>query len=392
VHSLQEHLEAVIDLAGRRGVRQVAVHALLDGRDTPRKSGAGYLRQLRDFLGRTGYGVVATVMGRYHAMDRDNRWDRVARAYDAMTRGVGERTADYVAAVEASYKRNVPDEFVEPIVVDDGGGQPVASIKDGDAVIFFNFRADRARQITRALYDTGFTEFERAVFPQVHVATMTEYDSKFPLPIAFGPETMPNILAEVAAGAGKKNLRIAETEKYAHVTYFFNGGREEPFPGESRILIPSPQVATYDLQPGMSAPKVAGTLIKELEKNSHDFIVCNFANGDMVGHTGVLEAAVKAVETVDTCVGRILEAVDLSQYAVIITADHGNAERMFDPATGDPHTAHTTNLVPCILIDPDYSGALIEDGALRDFAPTICNYIGLPVPAEMTGRDLRREV
>jgi 2,3-bisphosphoglycerate-independent phosphoglycerate mutase len=258
-------------------------------------------------------------------------------------------------------------------------------------VILFNFRADRARQITHAFTDRDFDGFERKKHPSVHYTCMARYEESFDLPVAFSPEPPHNILAQVAAAAGKTTLRIAETEKYAHVTYFFNGGEEKEFDGETRILVPSPRVATYDLQPEMSAPEVTDRLIEEIEKDRHDYIVCNFANADMVGHTGVLEAAVKACETVDGCLGRVMEAVDLARLALIVTADHGNADEMFDRVNGGPHTAHTTNPVPCVLVDPDYKGALIEDGALKDIAPTICNYIGVVVPEEMTGLDLRAD-
>jgi 2,3-bisphosphoglycerate-independent phosphoglycerate mutase len=285
----------------------------------------------------------------------------------------------------------VTDEFVEPIVVVDSRGEPVGSLRDGDAVVFFNFRADRARQITRALTDPGFDGFEREVFPKIRFVSMTEYDRRFDLPVAFGPVELKNILAEVAAKAGMTNLRIAETEKYAHVTYFFNGGREIEYPGEERILVPSPRVATYDLKPEMSAFEVTGALVDALATGRHDFIVCNFANPDMVGHSGILEAAVKAVETVDTCVGRVLGALDLDRDVAIVTSDHGNAELMWDTKTKGPHTAHTTNPVPCVLVDERYRGKLIGGGSLRDVAPTICNYLGITPPAEMTGRDLRAE-
>ncbi len=389
VHSHQSHLNALLDMAGEKGVRNVSLHALLDGRDTPPKSGASYLRELEAYITKAGLGKIATVMGRYYAMDRDNRWDRVERAFDALTSGIGERAGSAVDAVESSYGRGEADEFVEPIVIGDKNGEPVGTVKSGDTIIFFNFRADRTRQITRALFDPAFVEFDRKASPAVHIVTMTEYDRRFPLPIAFGPEEKKNILAEISGKAGMKNLRIAETEKYPHVTYFFNGGREKPYDGEKRILIPSPKVATYDLKPDMSAFEVASTLVEELKANHYDYTICNFANGDMVGHSGILEAAIKAVEAVDTCIGRIMSAVDLDRYVVIITSDHGNAEQMYDEKTKSPHTAHTNNPVPCILVDRDHKGSLIEGGSLRDFAPTICNYIGLPVPAEMTGQDLR---
>jgi 2,3-bisphosphoglycerate-independent phosphoglycerate mutase len=316
----------------------------------------------------------------------------VKRAYDMLTRGICEKTEDPVSALVKSYEAGVTDEFVEPIVVVDSRGEPLGSIRDGDAVIFFNFRADRARQITRALTDPSFDGFVRESFPRVHFVCMTEFDKRFNLPVAFAPANMKNILAEVAAKAGMTNLRIAETEKYAHVTYFFNGGREVEYPGEDRIVIPSPQVATYDLKPDMSAFEVAGELVNALRDQRHDFVVCNFANPDMVGHSGVLEAAIKAVEAVDTCVGRVLDALDPGRDVAIVTSDHGNAELMWDYRTNGPHTAHTTNPVPCILVDREYSGRLIEGGSLRDIAPTICNYLEIKIPVDMTGRDLRLDI
>ncbi len=389
VHSHQDHLYALIEMARRRGIRDVFVHALMDGRDTSPTGGKQFLAELRDVLGTKETGRIATVVGRYFCMDRDKRWNRVKRAYDMLTRGIGEKTEDPVSALAKSYEAGVTDEFIEPIVVVDSSGRPVGSIRDGDAVIFFNFRADRARQITRALTDPSFDGFERESFPKVHFVCMTEFDKRFNLPVAFGPVNMKNILAEVAANAGMTDLRIAETEKYAHVTYFFNGGREVEYPGEDRILIPSPQVATYDLKPDMSAFEVAGALVKALGEQRHDFVVCNFANPDMVGHSGILDAAIKAVETVDTCVGRVLDALDPGRDVAIVTSDHGNAELMWDYGTNGPHTAHTTNPVPCVLVDREYHGRLIEGGSLRDIAPTICNYLEIKLPAEMTGRDLR---
>jgi 2,3-bisphosphoglycerate-independent phosphoglycerate mutase len=294
--------------------------------------------------------------------------------------------------MKRSYDDNVTDEFVEPIVVVEDG-DPVGLVQNGDSVLFFNFRADRARQITEAFTDEKFDQFELNVDPAtLHYTCMAEYDETFDLPVAFAPESYKNILAAVASEAGKTSLRIAETEKYAHVTYFFNGGVEKTFPGENRMLIPSPKVATYDLKPEMSAHEVCSTLIDEIRSDKNDYIVCNFANPDMVGHTGVMEAAIIAIETVDECVGRVIETLDPERHAAIITADHGNAEDMIDYVNGGPQTAHTTNLVPCILVDSDYDGALIEGGSLRDFAPTICNYLGIPVPAEMTGKDLRADL
>jgi 2,3-bisphosphoglycerate-independent phosphoglycerate mutase len=388
VHSHQEQLYALIRMAKERGLKRVFVHAILDGRDTPPHNGVKYLAALDAKLHEIGVGRIASIVGRYYCMDRDKRWDRTQRAYNLLTLGEGERSSDFKDAMTRSYERDVTDEFVEPIVMVDGA-EPVGCVCDGDSILFFNFRADRARQITSAFTDDGFDGFERSVRPRIHYACLAEYDEKFGLPVAFPPETCQNILADLLSAAGKKSLRIAETEKYAHVTYFFNGGVEKEYDGEKRILIPSPKVATYDLEPEMSADKVCSTLIEEIESDSHDCIVCNFANPDMVGHTGVFEAAVKAVEKVDECVGRIVDALDLDRYVAIVTADHGNSEEMIDYVNGGPFTAHTTNVVPCILVDPDYEGRLIEGGALKDLAPTMCNYLGITIPEEMSGDDLR---
>ncbi len=392
VHSHHTHLYALVEMARRNGVRDVFVHALMDGRDTSPTGGKEYLAELQATLDEKGIGRIATVVGRYFCMDRDKRWERVKRAYDMFTRGAGRHTADAIDVLGKSYDDGVTDEFVEPIVVVDDNGSPVGNIRDGDAIIFFNFRADRAREITSALTDPDFDGFERDVFPKTTFITMTQYEARFDFPVAFPREPLVNILAEVASKEGMTNLRIAETEKYAHVTYFFNGGNEVEYTGEDHVLIPSPKVATYDIKPDMSAFEVADTLIGILGENKHDFIICNFANPDMVGHTGVFEAAVKAVETVDTCVGRVIDALDLERDVVIVTADHGNAEQMVDPETGGPQTAHTTNPVPCILVDKHYKGELITDGSLRDIAPTICNYLRITPPEEMTGRDIRTGV
>ena len=392
VHSHQDQLYALVEMARRRGVENVFIHAILDGRDTSPRNGIKYLAALEKKLGEIGVGRVATIVGRYYCMDRDNRWERTKLAYDMLTLGEGERVSGVAAAMTETYGKDVTDEFVEPVVICEGA-EPVGLIREGDSVLFFNFRADRARQITTALTNPAFDGFERAVtLPGLRYACLTEYDATFGLPVAFPPDTYENILAAVMADAGKASLRIAETEKYAHVTYFFNGGVEKEYPRETRKLVPSPRVATYDLQPEMSAFEVCSTLIDEIASDRHDYIICNFANPDMVGHTGVMEAAIAAVETVDTCVGRVIESLDPARHVAIITSDHGNCEDMIDYINGGPQTAHTTNLVPCILVDPDYRGALIEGGALRDFAPTICNYLGIPVPAEMTGRDLRADL
>jgi 2,3-bisphosphoglycerate-independent phosphoglycerate mutase len=389
VHSYQEHLEGLLRMAQARALTRVFVHAFLDGRDTPPASAAGYLQELQSFLAGLGVGRIATVMGRYYAMDRDQRWERTERAWRAMVMGEGTRSADPVAAVQASYERGVTDEFVEPIVIEAPGGGPLAVMNDGDSVVFFNFRADRARQITRALAVPGFDGFPCPRRPPLHFVCMTEYDRTFALPIAFPPQAMTRILADVMAEHGLLNLRIAETEKYAHVTYFFNGGTEKPWPGEERVLVPSPKVATYDLKPEMSAGEITSELLQQLAKGRFAVVVGNFANPDMVGHTGVLPAAVRAVEVVDGCLGRIAEAVLAGGGALLITADHGNCEVMRDPVTGQPHTAHTTLPVPFVLVQEGATGPLRAGGALEDVAPTILGLLGITPPPEMTGRDLR---
>ncbi|GAB4370176.1 MAG: 2,3-bisphosphoglycerate-independent phosphoglycerate mutase [Deltaproteobacteria bacterium] len=389
VHSLHTHLYALLAMAKERGLSSVFVHPVLDGRDTPPTSGVHHLERLLAEAGRIGLGEVATVGGRYYAMDRDNRWERTERAYRAMVRGEGMEGSDPVSAVAASYEAGKTDEFMEPVVFR-RNGRPVGTIGPGDSVIFFNFRADRARQLTRALTQPGFDRFPRPERLDLAYACMTEYDESFGLPVAFGPQTMSNILAEVFAQRGIRNLRMAETEKYAHVTYFFNGGIETVFPGESRILVPSPSVSTYDLQPEMSAFEVGERAAAEVGAGTHDVLILNFANGDMVGHTGILAAAIQAIEAVDVNLRKVVEKVWEVGGAALVTADHGNAEMMVDPATGEPHTAHTTNLVPLILADPEAKGtALREDRALEDLAPTILRMLGIPPPEEMTGEDLR---
>jgi len=391
VHSHERHLYALLRLARAEGIDRVFVHAILDGRDTPPHNGAVYLERLQSQMDEIGVGKIASVVGRYYGMDRDRRWERTQLAYDLLVGGRGARFEDPVVGVQQSYDSGVTDEFVEPIVITEDGA-PRATVGDGDTFLFFNFRADRARQITRALCGDPFEGFDRARLLRLHYVCMTRYEESFTFPVAFAPVSRPNILAEVAAAAGKKSLRIAETEKYAHVTYFFNGGEEQEWPGETRALIPSPKVATYDLQPEMSAFELSDRLLEEIRSDRHDYIICNYANPDMVGHTGVLEAAIEACETVDTCVGRVIDALDLERYVAIVTADHGNADEMFDYTTNGPHTAHTTNPVPCILVDPSYKGALISDGALKDIAPTILNYLGVAIPEEMTGLDLRADM
>ena len=384
VHALDRHLLAAVELGHRHGV-PVAIHAWLDGRDTPPQSALGYMTELEEELSRySGRASVATVVGRYYAMDRDKRWERTRLAYDAMVRGAGTPAETATAAIRAAYEAGETDEFAKPRVV---AGAP--RIRQGDGVFVVNFRADRVRQICRALALPAFDGFDVADRPTVRLATMTQYDETFPFPIAFGPLTLSGIVADVLSEAGKTMLRTAETEKYAHVTYFFNGGYEPPYKGEERLLVPSQKVATYDLMPEMSAPGVTDVLCKGIETRSHDFILCNYANGDMVGHSGSLPATIKAVETVDQCLGRALASAEQAGATVLITADHGNCELMVDPGTGGPHTAHTTNPVPFIVVDPKWSGQLRHGGSLRDVGPTVLRLLGVDPPETMTGRDLR---
>ncbi len=389
VHSHINHLYAFLDLAKRQGIGEVCIHAFLDGRDTPPRSGAGYLAQLEARLQELALGRVATVMGRYYAMDRDNRWERVERAYQAMVGGVGDRAASSAAAIETAYAAGQNDEFVTPQIIVPAGCEP-ATVNDGDAIIFFNFRSDRAREITRAFTEKDFSGFGRPRPLQLAAyVCLTEYDATFDLPIAYPAETYRQLLGEVAANAGLRQLRIAETEKYAHVTFFFNGGSEVPFPGEDRVLIPSPKnVATYDLQPAMSAPEVTDEAVRRIASGRYQLIVLNFANPDMVGHTGILPAAISAMETVDACVGRVVEAVLAAGGAILITADHGNCEKMSDDQ-GEPFTAHTSNPVPLLLVDPlRRTVVLRKGGILADLAPTLLTLLGLPQPSEMTGTTL----
>jgi 2,3-bisphosphoglycerate-independent phosphoglycerate mutase len=386
VHSSLSHLVALLELARRAGPDSVAVHAFTDGRDTSPTGGVGYLRDLEGAIDEKGVGVLATVVGRYYAMDRDRRWDRTRIAYDALTRGRADVvTRSAVEALEKSYTHEITDEFVKPIVVE---GTP--RISDGDAVVFFNFRADRGRQLTHAFTDPAFDGFERELPDALAYVTMTRYDEAFDVPVAFGPKDVREVAADVWDREGMTTLRIAETEKYGHVTYFFNGGREAPYPREDRILVPSPKVATYDLQPQMSAPEVTDRLVATFAEGGHGAFVLNYANPDMVGHTGSLEAAILAVETVDGCLGRVVEAFRASapDGALLILADHGNAETMI-AEDGSPHTAHTTNPVPCILVSRDFRGRLREGGALCDAVPTLLGFQGIAKPAVMTGRDLR---
>ncbi len=391
VHSHEEHLHACLEMARREGVPRTFVHAFLDGRDTPPRSGLGYVQSLEKRMRDKGYGKVATVTGRYYAMDRDKRWDRVALAYGALVRGEGFKAGSGVAAVEQAYARGENDEFVKPTVVANGGGEPVARVKDGDAILFFNFRADRAREITRAFTQEGFQDFDARDRPRLSAyACMTQYDETFTLPVAFGPDQPTEIFPEIVSRAGLAQLRCAETEKYAHVTFFFNGGREVVFPGEDRILVPSPRdVKTYDEKPEMSAREVTDKLVAAVGTGRYGFVLVNYANPDMVGHTGILEAAVKAVKVVDECLGRVWKAARAQGMALLVTADHGNCEMMVDPVTGQPHTAHTLGPVPFVLADPDFRGAKLRpEGVLADVAPTALQVMGLPKPKEMKGLGL----
>jgi 2,3-bisphosphoglycerate-independent phosphoglycerate mutase len=385
VHSHERHIAAMVDLAARGGAGSILVHAFLDGRDTPPRSAGASLAYMEATCRRHRGARIASICGRYFAMDRDQRWDRVAQAYDLLVDGRAPFRADGAQeALAAAYARGETDEFVRPTAI----GSPVATMRDGDVVVFMNFRADRAREITRALTDPGFTGFTRARVPKLGAfVSLTSYGDDFrALPIAFGPESVRNGFGEYVASLGLTQLRIAETEKYAHVTYFFNGGVEAVYPGEDRILVPSPRVATYDEKPEMSAIEVTDKLVAAIESGKYDAIVCNYANGDMVGHTGNLPAAVKAVETLDQCIGRVVAATRAAGGEVLITADHGNCERMYDPDTGQPHTAHTLNRVPFVYVGRPATVA--ADGALQDIAPTMLALMGLPQPPEMTGKSL----
>jgi 2,3-bisphosphoglycerate-independent phosphoglycerate mutase len=389
VHSRPDHLYGLLRMAKMVRLSRVFVHACLDGRDTPPRSAVQYITALQEEMQRQGIGEIATVMGRYYAMDRDNRWERTAQAYTAMVEGQGREAIDAVAAIERSYNEGTSDEFVVPVVIRRANGTPAGTVQSGDAVICFNFRADRVRQMTKAFIEPEFGAFPRVTHPRVHYVCLTQYSADFDVPVAFPQQSLQHVMAEVFAVTGVHNVRITETEKYAHVTYFLNGGVEKAFAHEQRILIPSPKVATYDLQPEMSAAGITEATITQLRSGQGDVCILNFANADMVGHTGDFAATVRAIEMLDTCVGRIVETVqDMGGWA-IITADHGNAEHMFDPVTNSPHTAHTTNPVPFILLDDAFRGKLREGGALCDVVPTILGIMGLEQPAEMTGTDLR---
>ena len=387
VHSHQRHLYGLLELAKRKGLdNNVFIHAFMDGRDTLPASGEGYIQELQEKMKEKGVGKIATLSGRYYAMDRDKRWDRVEKAYNALVKGEGVLAKDPIQAIEESYQQEIFDEFVVPTVITDANDQPLAKIESGDSVIFFNFRPDRARQLTRAIVDDKFDGFKTDKL-DIDFVCMTEYDDTMPnVKIAFKPEELTNTFGEVVSNLGKKQLRIAETEKYAHVTFFFNGGREEPYTGEDRILVNSPKVATYDLQPEMSAYEVTEKVLEAINSEKYDTIILNFANTDMVGHTGNIDAAIKAVEAVDKCVGEIVEAVQKQNGVLLITADHGNAEQMIDYQTGEPLTSHTTNLVPLILVGME--NVELKDGRLCDLTPTMLDIMEEQKPKEMTGESL----
>ncbi|MDD2466072.1 MAG: 2,3-bisphosphoglycerate-independent phosphoglycerate mutase [Desulfobulbus sp.] len=395
VHSHIRHLIALVELAQSKGI-EVLIHCFMDGRDTPPHSGVDYLQELTAALKRIGSGRIATVSGRYYAMDRDKRWDRVNTAWDAVVHGKGPTALDALSLVQDSYAKDITDEFILPTVLVDGQGQPLGRIKDQDAVLFFNFRADRVRELCHAFGDGDFDSFDPGVRPKLlGLVTMTEYEADFTFPVAFPPVTLTHILGEEISAHGRRQLRIAETEKYAHVTYFFNGGNEVPFAGEDRLLINSPRdVATYDLKPQMSAVELTDTLLETLAREeaadkAYDVVILNFANGDMVGHTGVMEAAVAACETVDQCIGRIEQFVAQRGGVLLITADHGNAEQMLDPNNGGPYTAHTLSPVPFIVVSEQCKEhKLRSGGALKDIAPTILSLMELPIPKEMEGESL----
>ncbi len=385
VHSHIRHLYALLELAKRKGIEQVYVHCFLDGRDTPPASAENYIAKLEEKMKEKEIGKIATITGRFYAMDRDKRWERVKKAYEALVNGVGEKYQTATAAIEASYQKEIFDEFVEPTLICNGD-TPVATIGKNDSVIFFNFRPDRAREITRALVDDKFDGFENKKL-DLYFVCMTPYDETMPnIHVAFKKEALSNTFGEYISNLGLTQLRIAETEKYAHVTFFFNGGEEKQYNGEDRILIPSPKVETYDLKPEMSAYEVTDKVLEAIKNEKYNAIILNYANPDMVGHTGNLEAAVKAIETIDECVGKVVEAVQEKNGVLLITADHGNAEQMIDYKTGEPHTAHTTNPVPLVLVGMD--DAKLKPGKLADLAPTMLDIMGLEKPGEMTGESI----
>lgn len=387
VHSHENHIHAMLELALREGLEKVYIHAFLDGRDTPPKSADTYLKRMQDKIAALGGGRIATLIGRYYAMDRDRRWQRVKSAYDLLTQGRADyKAADPLEGLYMAYSRGETDEFVKATAIVPPGQEPVR-MEDGDAIVFMNFRSDRARQLTRTFIEPDFAEFEREVMPRLsRYCTLTGYSDEFDVDVAFPPERIRNGFGEYIANLGLRQLRIAETEKYPHVTYFFNGGEETVYPGEDRVLVNSPDVATYDLKPEMSAYEVTDKLVEAIQSRRYDAIICNFANSDMVGHTGIFDAAKKAVEVVDECLGRAVEAMREAGGEVLITADHGNAETMLDTGNGQPHTAHTINLVPFLYIGRP--AQIAEQGALEDVAPSLLKMMGLPQPMEMTGHPL----
>ena len=386
VHSHMRHLFAILELAKRKGFEDVYVHCFLDGRDTPPASGENYILKLEEKMKEKQIGRIATISGRFYAMDRDKRWQRVEKAYNAMVRGEGVKSTSAEMAIESSYQKEVFDEFVEPTVIC-SNGKPVATIDDNDSIIFYNFRPDRAREITRAIVDKDFKDFETKDLKNLYFVCFTQYDETMPnVEIAFKPTVLKNTFGEYISGKGLKQLRIAETEKYAHVTFFFNGGNEKQYEGEDRILVPSPKVETYDLKPEMSAYEVTENVVNAIKSQKYDAIILNYANPDMVGHTGNLDAAVKAIEAIDECVGKVIKAIEEVNGVLLITADHGNAEQMIDYKTGEPHTAHTTNPVPLVLIGME--DVKLKEGKLADLAPTMLDIMGLAKPKEMTGESL----
>ena len=390
VHSHNRHLYGLLEMAKRRDFENVYVHCFLDGRDTPPASAENYILELQEKMKEKGIGKIASISGRFYSMDRDKRWKRVKKAYDALVNGIGSKYANVINAIENSYQKEVFDEFVEPTVITSADGEtPIATIEENDSIIFFNFRPDRAREITRTIVDKNFNEFETKKI-NTYFVCFTSYDETMPnVHIAFKKEQIKNTLGEVLSNNGLTQLRIAETEKYAHVTFFFNGGEEKQYKGEDRILVPSPKVETYDLKPEMSAYEVTDKVVEAILNQKYDCIILNYANPDMVGHTGSLEAAIKAVEVIDECVGKVVKAINEKAGNLIITADHGNCEQMIDYSTGEPHTAHTTNLVPLILVSNcNQNIKLKSEGKLADLAPTILELIGLEKPEEMTGETL----
>ena len=386
VHSHMRHLFAILELAKRKGFEDVYVHCFLDGRDTPPASGENYILKLEEKMKEKQIGRIATISGRFYAMDRDKRWQRVEKAYNAIVKGEGVKSTSAEMAIESSYQKEVFDEFVEPTVIC-SNNKPVATVEDNDSVIFYNFRPDRAREITRAIVDKDFKEFETKDLKNLYFVCFTQYDETMPnVEIAFKPTVLKNTFGEYISGKGLKQLRIAETEKYAHVTFFFNGGNEKQYEGDDRILVPSPKVETYDLKPEMSAYEVTENVVNAIKSQKYDAIILNYANPDMVGHTGNLDAAVKAIEAIDECVGKVVKAINEVNGVLLITADHGNAEQMIDYKTGEPHTAHTTNPVPLVLIGME--DVKLKEGKLADLAPTMLDIMGLEKPEEMTGESL----